>query len=230
MGIMMKSLLELVICIVTLATSSPIPQRLTEEDFGRSFDEDGLSRENNKVDIFRGYAKIRRQGRDHNGGSISFNKPLTVRNPFEFQAGRQNLPQRVRDDKIQKFPFMAPVFDMKAMLKAEAEKLRQKVEEASLMAAQAAEEAEEKVKMIAEEAMKITGAEKVEVDEIIEKSIDSAIDEAKEILDAEIELSTEETVEDINSDEAFNEVLEEDDTTETSEPSSDIDLGSVQEV
>ena len=46
---------------------------------------------------------------------------------------------------------MAPVFDMKAMLKAEAEKLRQKVEEASLMAAQAAEEAEEKVKMIAEE-------------------------------------------------------------------------------
>ena len=62
---------------------------------------------------------------------------------------------------------MAPVFDMKAMLKAEAEKLRQKVEEASLMAAQAAEEAEEKVKMIAEEAMKITGAEKVEVDEIV---------------------------------------------------------------
>ena len=43
-------------------------------------------------------------------------------------------------------------------------------------------------------------------------------------------MSTEETVEDINSDEAFNEVLEEDDTTETSEPSSDIDLGSVQEV
>ena len=92
---------------------------------------------------------------------------MTVRNPFEFQAGRQNLPQRVRDDKIQKFPDMAPVFDMKAMLKAEAEKLRQKVEEASLMAAQAAEEAEEKVKMIAEEAMKITGAEKVEVDEIV---------------------------------------------------------------
>ena len=118
------------------------------------------------------------------------------------------------------------------------------------MAAQAAEEAEEKVKMIAEEAMKVTGAEKVEVDEIvrlqilvlarkfkfdifssfqIEKAIDSAIDEAKEIFEEEFEFSTEETVEDINSDEAFNEVLE-DDTTETSEPSSDIDLGSVQEV
>ena len=62
---------------------------------------------------------------------------------------------------------MAPVFDMKAMLEAEAEKLRIKVEEASLMAAKAAEEAEEKVKMIAEEAMKATGAEKVEVEEIV---------------------------------------------------------------
>merc|ERR1712004_123663 len=181
--IMMKSLLVLFICIVTLATSSPIPQRLTEEDFGRSFDEEGLSRENNKVDIFSGYAKIRRQGRDHNGRSISFNKPLTVRNPFEFQAGRQNLPQRVRDDKIQKFPDMAPVFDMKAMLKAEAEKLRHKVEEASLMAAKAAEEAEEKVKMIAQEAMKESGAnamDEEEVEQIIEKVIDSAIDEARE--------------------------------------------------
>ena len=111
------------------------------------------------------------------------------------------------------------------------------------MAAKAAEEAEEKVKMIAEEAMKATGAEKVEVEEIvseyefffsklksfslqIEKAIDSAIDEAKEIFEEEFEVSTES--EDMNSDEAFNEV--EDDTTETSEPSSDIDLGSVQEV
>ena len=92
---------------------------------------------------------------------------MTVRDPFEFQVAGQNLPQRVRDDKIQKFPDMAPVFDMKAMLEAEAEKLRIKVEEASLMAAKAAEEAEEKVKMIAEEAMKATGAEKVEVEEIV---------------------------------------------------------------
>ena len=155
-----------------------------------------------------------------------------MRDPFEFAAAGQNLPQRVRDDKIQKFPDMAPVFDMKAMLEAEAEKLRQKVEEASLMAAKAAEEAEEKVKMIAEEAMKATGAEKVEVEEIIEKAIDSAIDEAKEIFE-ESELSTEvnETPEYVdNSDEAFNEVEIEDETTETSEPSSDIDLGSVQEV
>ena len=46
---------------------------------------------------------------------------------------------------------MAPVFNLQAMLEAEAEKLRMKVEEASLMAAKAAEEAEEKVKMIAED-------------------------------------------------------------------------------
>ena len=43
--------------------------------------------------------------------------------------------------------------------KAEAEKLRMKVEEASLMAAKAAEEAEEKVKMIAKEAMKEANVE-----------------------------------------------------------------------
>ena len=46
------------ICIISVVTSSPIPQRLTEEDFGRSFD-DGLSgSNNNKVDIFSGYAKV----------------------------------------------------------------------------------------------------------------------------------------------------------------------------
>ncbi len=49
---------------------------------------------------------------------------------------------------------MAPVFNLKDMLAAEAEKLRLKVEEASLMAAKAAEEAEEKVKMLAAKALK----------------------------------------------------------------------------
>ena len=44
------------ICIISVVTSSPIPQRLTEEDFGRSFDEDGGR--DNKVDIFSGYAKV----------------------------------------------------------------------------------------------------------------------------------------------------------------------------
>merc|ERR1712079_138048 len=96
-------------------------------------------------------------------------------------------------------------------------------------------------------------------EDIIEEVIDSAIDEAKEIFEnesidsledslfVEEESSTEEIPEepakepvaiggiDANSDEAFNEVNEldqeaEEETTETSEPSKDIDLGSVQEV
>ena len=61
---------------------------------------------------------------------------------------------------------MAPVFNLEEMLKAEAEKLRMKVEEASLMAAKAAEEAEEKVKMIAKEAMKQSGASSMAEEEI----------------------------------------------------------------
>ena len=61
---------------------------------------------------------------------------------------------------------MAPVFNLQAMLEAEAEKLRMKVEEASLMAAKAAEEAEEKVKMIAEEAMKESGANAMDEEEV----------------------------------------------------------------
>ena len=47
---------------------------------------------------------------------------------------------------------MAPVFKLEDMLKAEAEKLRMRVEEASLMAAKAVEEAEEKVQELAHEA------------------------------------------------------------------------------
>ena len=61
---------------------------------------------------------------------------------------------------------MAPVFNLQAMLEAEAEKLRMKVEEASLMAAKAAEEAEEKVKMIAQEAMKESGANAMDEEEV----------------------------------------------------------------
>merc|ERR1711953_1442006 len=88
---------------------------------------------------------------------------------------------------------MAPVFNLEEMLKAEAEKLRMKVEEASLMAAKAAEEAEKKVKMIAKEAMKQSGASSMaeeEIEDIIEEVIDSAIDEAKEIFESDSTEST----------------------------------------
>ena len=109
--------------------------------------------------------QIRHQGRNQNGRSISFSKPFTVRDPLAFAAAGQNLPQANRQ-KIRKFPDMAPVFNLQAMLEAEAEKLRMKVEEASLMAAKAAEEAEEKVKMIAQEAMKESGANAMDEEEV----------------------------------------------------------------
>lgn len=249
----MSSLITL-LCFITLVYSHPIPQRLTEDQFRGFGGNDVDLNENNKVLISSAYSKIRHQGRNQNGRSISFNKPFTVRDPLAFAAAGQNLPQQNRQ-KIKKFPDMAPVFNLEEMLKAEAEKLRMKVEEASLMAAKAAEEAEEKVKMIAKEAMKQSGASSMaeeEIEDIIEEVIDSAIDEAKEIFEsestestdieeiAEEETSTEEIPEepvqetiDTNSDEAFNDINEldeEEETTETSEPSKDIDLGSVQEV
>jgi len=248
----MSSLITL-LCFITLVSSHPIPQRLTEDQF-RSFGVDGDVdlNEDNKVQISSAYSKIRHQGRNQNGRSISFNKPFTVRDPLEFAAAGQNLPQQNRQ-KIKKFPDMAPVFNLQAMLEAEAEKLRMKIEEASLMAAKAAEEAEEKVKMIAKQAMLESGASAMaeeEIEDIIEEIIDSAIDEAKEIFESkdtntevvEEETSTEvipeepvEPITDANSDAIFDDINEvdqedEEETTETSEPSKDIDLGSVQEV
>jgi len=255
------SLLISLLCFITLVSSHPVPQRLTEDQFRGFGGNDVDLNDDNKIIISSAYSKIRHQGRNQNGRSISFNKPFTVRDPLAFAAAGQNLPQQNRQ-KIKKFPDMAPVFNLQEMLEAEAEKLRMKVEEASLMAAKAAEEAEEKVKMIAKEAMKQSGAKNMaeeEIEDIIEEVIDSAIDEAKEIFEnesidsledslfVEEESSTEEIPEgpvqepvaiggiDANSDEAFNEVNEldqeaEEETTETSEPSKDIDLGSVQEV
>jgi len=221
----MPSLIAL-LCFITLVSSHPIPQRLTEDQF-RSFDfGDEAKKEDNQVEIVSAYSKIRHQGRNQNGRSISFSKPFTVRDPLAFAAAGQNLPQANRQ-KIRKFPDMAPVFNLQAMLEAEAEKLRMKVEEASLMAAKAAEEAEEKVKMIAQDAMKESGAnamDEEEVEKIIEQVIDSAIDEAREIFEhkddiknetVEEETSTEEIPEqaveetDANSDAMFNEVSKE---------------------
>merc|ERR1712141_666650 len=211
-----------IICLTLLiasAASHPLPQRLTEEEF-RSLKIGGEDHDNSPI-ISNSYAKIRRQGRNHNGRSISFTKPFTVRDPLEFAAAGRNLIPTQRE-KIQKFPEMAPVFNLEDMLKAEAEKLREKVEEASLMAAKAVEEAEQKVQELAKESIGSS--------DIPEK----AIEEAQEIIEEESETSTEQVL-DYNSDEALNVVLEDEDTTleettENAQPSSDIDLGSVQEV
>ena len=75
-------------------------------------------------------------------------------------------------DKIQKFPEVAPVFKLEDMLKAEAEKLRMRVEEASLMAAKAVEEAEQKVQQIAHEAASDIPEKEIE-DMVKTKSPDS---------------------------------------------------------
>lgn len=242
----MSSTLIYLALFITIAASHPLPQRLTEQEF-RAFKTNALNPDNN-VDIFGGYAKIRRQGRNHNGRSISFSKPFTVRDPLEFAAAGRNLgssrnsfqPPR---DKIQKFPEVAPVFNLEEMLKAEAEKLRMRVEEASLMAAKAVEEAEQKVQELAHEAA--SDIPEKEIEDMIEKIVDSAIDEAQDIIEfeeeeKEMELSTEqskEVIEDYNSDEVLNEIQEEnneeeisEETTENAQPSSDIDLGSVLEV
>lgn len=50
----MKSLIA-IICLISLASTHPLPQRLTEEEF-RSFSDDVAA--DNKVDIFSGYAKV----------------------------------------------------------------------------------------------------------------------------------------------------------------------------
>ena len=98
-----------------------------------------------------------------------------VRNPFS-QEPRQNFLQQ-RREKIVRFPDMAPVFNLQEMLEAEKEKLRMKVEEASLMAAKAAEEAEEKVMMLAEIAMNEAGVNQVEVEDIVSQRLRDNDDE-----------------------------------------------------
>merc|ERR1712066_847327 len=212
-----------IVCLTLLiasAASHPLPQRLTEEEF-RSLKIGGEDHDNSPI-ISNSYAKIRRQGRNHNGRSTSFTKPFTVRDPLEFAAAGRNLIPTQRE-KIQKFPEMAPVFNLEDMLKAEAEKLREAVEEA-----------EQKVQELAKESIGSSDIPEKEIEDMIEKIVDSAIDEAQEIIEEESETSTEQVL-DYNSDEALNVVLEDEDTTleettENAQPSSDIDLGSVQEV
>ena len=180
----MKPLFIYITFAITIVASNPIPQRLTEEEF-RAFrtEEDQVE---NKVNIIGGYTKviidtklltlpkkktnnistylqIRRQGRNNNGRSISFNKPFTVRDPLEFAAAGRTLNTLSRRQEVKKFPEMAPVFNLEDMLKAEAEKLRAKVEEASLMAAKAVEEAEEKVQQLTQN----DGINEEEIEEMV---------------------------------------------------------------
>ncbi len=117
--------------------------------------------------------QIRRQGRHHSGRSISFSRPLTVRDPLEFAASSRGLPQRNNqrgrpaDNFISRFPEMQPVFKLSDMLAKEAATLKAKVEEASLMAAKATEEAEANMKALAQKAIAESTVGKVEVESIV---------------------------------------------------------------
>ena len=64
---------------------------------------------------------------------------------------------------------MAPVFNLEDMLKAEAEKLREKVEEASLMAAKAVEEAEQKVQELAKESIGSSDIPEKEIEDMVSR-------------------------------------------------------------
>ena len=66
---------------------------------------------------------------------------------------------------------MAPVFNLEDMLKAEAEKLREKVEEASLMAAKAVEEAEQKVQELAKESIGSSDIPEKEIEDMVSSVI-----------------------------------------------------------
>ena len=66
---------------------------------------------------------------------------------------------------------MAPVFKLSEMLAKEAATLKAKVEEASLMAAKATEEAEEHVKAIAQQAVDDGIVGKVEVESIVSRTL-----------------------------------------------------------
>ena len=69
---------------------------------------------------------------------------------------------------------MAPVFNLEDMLKAEAEKLREKVEEASLMAAKAVEEAEQKVQALAKESIGSSDIPEKEIEDMVSIRMHSA--------------------------------------------------------
>lgn len=226
---------------VVLASSvcaKPFPQGLTISEFRSLRDEQTPSQ---KVQISPSYAQIRRQGRNYGTGDVfSFKRPLTVRNPLEFAPTGRKLNPSPKINRVE----AAPVFDLSEMLKQEAAKLKAKVQEASLAAAKAAEEAEQKLDEMVEKVMEETDATRQEVENIIEEAVETGIEEAEKII--EDELMEGSGVEDeIFGDEQNEKLKKESDETkdqeeltkeiinlihDNDEPSRDIDLGSVQEV
>merc|ERR1711936_136037 len=136
MGIKIKMNNLILLCVIVAASSVraiPVPQDLSIAEFRSLRDENTPARQ---VFMSPSYAQVRRQGRNFGTGEIfSFKRPLPVRNIAA--SGRALSPSRKEVKRVE----AAPVFNLNDMLKKEAAKLK----EASLAAAKAAEEAEQKL-------------------------------------------------------------------------------------
>lgn len=172
----MKFLVVLsVLCISGIAKS--LPTRLTEEQFLSATSE----ADSKSVDIVSGYAQIRRQGRNFaSGEKLKFTKPVTVKDPSQFNPPTE--AKRVTFDEEK-----APIFDLNKMIQEEAEKLKNQVEVASLMAAHAAEQAAANIKSAAGDALGEGSVKAAEVEKIIEAAVDSGIRDAEKIVESEVE-------------------------------------------
>ena len=108
------------------------------------------------------FTQVRRQGRNYGTGEIfSFKRPLPARSIAA--TGRELSLSNKDINRIE----AAPVFNLNDMLKKEAAKLKVKVQEASLAAAKAAEEAEQKLEEMVEKVMVETDATREEVENIV---------------------------------------------------------------
>jgi len=179
------------------------------------------------------------------GETIDFKRPLPVRVSFNGRGRTLFADSTQSNRQSKKFVRMdvGPVFNLEDMLRKEALKLKAEIQEASLKAAKAAEEAEKKL----EEMVKQVKADAThqQVESIIEEAIESGIQEAEEIVEEELkeadEMDHSEEEEEVadEEDNVVDDVIEvnneeeandDDEENTAEEPSGEIDLGSVQEV
>lgn len=174
-----------VFALVFVSGCNSFPRRLTEEQFLSATSED----DSKTVDIVSGYAQIRRQGRNFaSGDKFKFSRPLTVKDPAQFDPPTDTKKVKFDDEK-------APVFSLDKMIQEEAEKLKIQVEVASLMAAHAAETAAAHIKAAAQNAVEGGSISGPEMEKIIENAVNSGIHDAEEIVKSEINNEIGENVE-----------------------------------
>ena len=101
----------------------------------------------------------------HGGETFDYKRPLPVR--VDFQGTGRQFADSV--GRVKKFTRMdiGPVFNLEDMLRKEAAKLKAQVQEASLKAAKAAEEAEKKLDDMVKQVMEETDATREEVETIV---------------------------------------------------------------